>query len=104
MLTYLLAYNLIRSLIWGAKQTYRIDIQRISFKGTVQHLSSLAPYLAIADQPGFAFLYRKLIGMVAKEKVPDRPDRVEPRAIKRRPKPFPLMTKPRHELKAGLLA
>lgn len=61
-------------------------------------------YLAIADQPGFAMLYAKLIGMVAKEKIPDRPDRVEPRAVKRRPKPFPLMTKPWHELKAGLLA
>lgn len=104
VLVYLLAYNLIQSLIWGAKRIYLIDIQRISFKGTVQHLSSLAPYLAIADQPGFAVLYGKLISMVAKEKIPDRPDRVEPRAIKRRPKPFPLMTKPRHELKAGLLA
>jgi hypothetical protein len=104
VLVYLLAYNLIRLLIWGAKQIYHIDIQRVSFKGSVQHLSSLAPYLAIADQPDFVVLYGKLIGMVAKEKVPDRPDRVEPRAVKRRPKPFPLMTKPRHELKAGLLA
>lgn len=104
VLVYMLAYNLIRSLIWGAKRIYRVDIQRISFKGTVQHLSSLAPYLAIADQTSYAALYGKLIGMVANETVPDRPNRIEPRVVKRRPKPFPLMTKPRHELKARLLA
>lgn len=104
VLAYLHAYNLIRSLIWGAKQIYHIDVQRMSFKCTVQLLSSLAPYLAIADQPGFAVLYGKLIGMVAKEKIPDRPDRVEPRGVKHRLKPFPLMTKPRNELKAALLA
>jgi hypothetical protein len=38
VLIYMLAYNLIRSLIWAAKQPYRIDIERISFKGTLQHL------------------------------------------------------------------
>jgi hypothetical protein len=51
VLIYMLAYNLIRSWIGTAKQIYHIDIQRISFKGTVQHLSSLVPYLAIAGQP-----------------------------------------------------
>ena len=104
VLIYLLAYNLIRSLIWTAKQIYHIDIQRISFKGTVQHLSSLAPYLAIAGQSNYAVLYEKLIHLVANEKVPDRPDRIEPRVIKRRPKPFPLMTQPRSQLKAKLAA
>jgi hypothetical protein len=104
VLIYMLAYNLIRSLIWTAKQIYPIDIQRISFKGTVQHLASLAPYLAIAGQSNYAVLYEKLIYLVANEKVPDRPDRIEPRVIKRRPKPFPLMTQPRSQLKAKLVA
>jgi hypothetical protein len=104
VLIYLLAYNLIRSLIWTAGQIYPIDIQRISFKGTVQHLASLAPYLAIAGQSNYAVLYEKLIHLVANEKVPDRPDRIEPRVIKRRPKPFPLMTQPSSQLKAKLAA
>jgi hypothetical protein len=104
VLIYMLAYNLIRSLIWTAKQIYQIDIRRISFKGTVQHLSSLTPYLAIAGQANYAFLYEKLIHLVANEKVPDRPDRIEPRVLKRRPKPYPLMTQPRSQLKAKLAA
>ena len=104
VLVYILAYNLIRSLIWTAKQNYHIDIQRISFKGALQHFNSFGPYLAIVDHPDYVGLYEKLIQLVANEKVPDRPDRTEPRVIKRRPKPFPLMTKPRSELKAGLLA
>jgi hypothetical protein len=104
VLIYMLAYNLIRSLIWTAKQIYHIDIERISFKGTVQHLSSLAPYLALAGQSNYAVLYEQLIYLVANEEVPDRPDRIEPRVIKRRPKPFPLMTQPRSQLKAKLAA
>jgi hypothetical protein len=35
---------------------------------------------------------------------PDRPDRVEPRAVKRRPKPYKHLTKPRAVLRAELLA
>ena len=104
VLIYMLAYNLIRSLIWTAKQIYHIDIERISFKGTVQHLSSLAPYLAIAGQFDYSRLYEDLIHLVADEKVPDRPDRIEPRVLKRRPKPYPLMTQPRSQLKAKLAA
>ena len=102
VLIYMLAYNLIRSLIWTAKQIDHIDIQRISFKGTVQHLASLSPYLAIADQFDYSRLYEQLIHWVADEKVPDRPDRIEPRVLKRRPKPYPLMTQPRSQLKAKL--
>lgn len=102
VLIYMLAYHLIRSLIWTAKQIYHIDIERISFKGTVQHLASLSPYLAIADQFDYSRLYEQLIHLVSDEKVPDRPDRIEPRVLKRRPKPYPLMTQPRSQLKAKL--
>jgi hypothetical protein len=40
---------------------------------------------------------------LAKQLVGDRPDRIEPRAIKRRPKPHKLLTKPRAQAKATLL-
>ena len=35
---------------------------------------------------------------------PHRPERVEPRAVKRRPKEYDRLTKPRAELRAALLA
>jgi hypothetical protein len=41
---------------------------------------------------------------LAGHEVGNRPDRVEPRAIKRRPKPHALLTKPRDEARADLLA
>jgi hypothetical protein len=34
---------------------------------------------------------------------PPRPNRVEPRAVKRRPKPDPLLTKPRREARNALI-
>jgi hypothetical protein len=34
---------------------------------------------------------------------PHRPDRVEPRAVKRRPKPYPLLTKPRRDARMALI-
>ena len=36
--------------------------------------------------------------LIAKDKVPERPGRREPRALKRRPKPFPLLNRPRHKM------
>ena len=41
----------------------------------------------------------KLTGLfilIAQQRVGNRPGRIEPRAVKRRPKPFPLLTRPRH--------
>jgi hypothetical protein len=104
VLIYMLAYNLIRSLIWAAKQTYHVAIKRISFKGTVQHLLNVSPYLAVVDASDYCRLYKELIYLVANENVPDRPDRVEPRVVKRRPKPFSFMTRLRNQLRAELLA
>ena len=40
---------------------------------------------------------------LAEQRIGHRPDRVEPRAIKRRPKPHTLLTKPRAEARAELL-
>jgi hypothetical protein len=36
-------------------------------------------------------------------RVGNRPDRVEPRAVKRRPKPHPLLTKPRAQARAAMV-
>ncbi|MDH4305726.1 MAG: IS4 family transposase, partial [Nitrospira sp.] len=37
----------------------------------------------------------RLLVLIAQRQVGNRPGRLEPRAIKRRPKPYPLLTKPR---------
>ncbi|MEH1828699.1 MAG: hypothetical protein V7L22_25760 [Nostoc sp.] len=47
-------------------------------------------------------IYRTLLKVIAHKAVSDRPGRSEPRVRKRRPKAYPLMTKPRHELRKQL--
>ncbi|NEU83647.1 hypothetical protein [Nostoc sp. UIC 10630] len=44
-------------------------------------------------------IHRTMLKVIAHKAVPDRPARSEPRVRKRRPKIYPLITKPRHELR-----
>jgi hypothetical protein len=89
---YLLAYNLIRLLMAQAASLADILPRQLSFKHTVQ--------LWMAWQKNGAASYDdgQLAGLfilIAQQRVDNRPGRVEPRAVKRKPKPFPLITKPR---------
>ncbi|MBQ0721391.1 MAG: IS4 family transposase, partial [Gammaproteobacteria bacterium] len=43
-----------------------------------------------------------LFTMMAQRKIGNRPDRIEPRAVKRRPKPMPLLMKSREEARAEI--
>ena len=89
---YLLAYNLIRLMMAQAATLAECLPRTLSFKHTLQ--------LWLAwDQHGFGTdpddkLYGLFV-LIAEQRVGNRPGRIEPRAIKRRPKPFPLLTKPR---------
>jgi len=41
----------------------------------------------------------ELFAILATDLVPERPGRREPRAVKRRPKPYPVLTRPRHQFR-----
>ena len=98
------AYNLIRALMWQAAQDQGRPLHRLSFAGTVQQFHALAPYLCLfAGTPKAARLYQLLLSWIARGRVPDRPHRVEPRALKRRLKPYDLLTRPRKEMRKILL-
>ena len=103
---HLLAYNLIRTLMWdAAEHRRRLSPLRLSFKGAMQEMMALWPFSAsAARQRDLSGFYDALLRAIATHKVPHRPDRYEPRVRKRRPKNYPLMTKPRPELKKELLA
>lgn len=101
---YFLAYNLIRSLISQAAGAYGSDPLRLSFKGTLQHLNTFLPLLAMANSRKRATQYDTLLRLVAREKLPDRPNRSEPRLVKRRPKCSRWMQQPRTVLKQKLAA
>ena len=89
---YLLAYNLIRLLMARSALFADQHPRRLSFKHAVQIWLSWQQRGADHQD---AALGCALLVLVAQRRVGNRPGRVEPRALKRRPKPFPLLTKPR---------
>lgn len=98
----LVGYNLIRTVMCDAARRAHIDVRRISFAGTVQRLRCFAPELQ--DPTDAADRYSLLMDHLAIDLLPDRPNRVEPRKRKRRPKAYPLLTRPRQVERDELLA
>ena len=96
---YLLAYNLLRTLMWEAGTTHSVDPLRLSMQGTRQHLDNFTPELAAASAQKRNQLYRTLLTLIVHKPVPERPGRSEPRVRKRRPKAYPLMQQPRSVLR-----
>jgi len=95
---FFIAYNLIRCLMVDAGAINDVERDRMSFKGTVDSVRQFS--LAIAQARSKKTQHRlllELLKVIARDQVPDRPDRIEPRAVKRRPKPFPLLNKPRDQ-------
>jgi len=95
---FFIAYNLIRCLIVQAGLLNDTALDRMSFKGTIDSVRQFS--LAIAQARSKRKqnqLVVHLLEVVARDEVPNRPHRSEPRAVKRRPKAFPLLNKPRHQ-------
>lgn len=87
---YLLAYNLIRRTMVSAALHAGILPRHLSFKHTLQ-LWLTWQQRGLDSEDYFV----TLLILVAQHRVGERPGRIEPRAVKRRPKPFPLLTLPR---------
>lgn len=94
---HLIAYNLIRALMLDAATAYAVHLERLSLKGTIATIRQWAPTLAKpqSEPEGPAALYQLMLYYIAADPVPNRPDRTEPRARKRRPKNYQLLNKPR---------
>jgi hypothetical protein len=85
---YLLAYNLIRLLMSQAAHEAGVHPRELSFKHTVQIWSQWR-LQALATNRGLFFR------LIAQLRVARRPNRIEPRARKRRPKHYPWLKVPR---------
>ena len=83
---FMLVYNLLRLLMIEAAIRQKTQPDRISFKDVLHWTKSPTP-----DQPMPLFIINK-----------PRPERIEPRAIKRRPKKYALMNKPRERMREDL--
>ncbi|MEA1927409.1 MAG: IS4 family transposase, partial [Candidatus Auribacterota bacterium] len=100
LLMHIIAYNLIRSLIMSAAQTYSVDNSRVSFKGTLDTLRQWLPVLSsvINRKRKYRRVFQEMLHCLARDLIPFRPNRSEPRTVKRRPKNYQYMTKPRHQM------
>jgi hypothetical protein len=99
---YLLAYNLLRGLMWSAGTTYGTPPLRLSLQGTRHHFNNFIPELLAASFQKCLQIYCTLLKVIVHKAVPLRSGRSEPRVRKRRPKAYPLMTKSRQELRQQL--
>jgi hypothetical protein len=100
---HLLAYNLVRAVMAQAAYLGNVLPRLMSFKGTLQLLRAFEQNLRHCPRGRLAYRWAVLLASIAQLMLPDRPGRVEPRAVKRRPKPHKLLTKPRHVLRKRLL-
>ena len=100
---HLLAYNLIRTVMAQAALAQGLNPRSISFKATIQILSAFGPLLANARGDKLLWLHAQLLRALATHVVGDRPNRYEPRARKRRPKPYSFLTQPRAIARKRLL-
>lgn len=99
---HLLAYNLVRTVMAQAACHAQVLPRQLSFKATVQVLNAFEQNLRFCPHARLAPCHAIVLGSIAQAVLPVRPDRVEPRAVKRRPKPRKLLTTPRHVLRERL--
>ena len=100
---HLLAYNLVRAVMAQAALLGHVLPRQLSFKATLQLVRAFEENLRHAPRGRLALRRAYLLAGVSRLRLPDRPGRVEPRAVKRRAKPLSLLTQPRHSLKAALM-
>jgi hypothetical protein len=98
IIMHLIVYNCVRLLINQAADRETVKPRSISFKAALQAFRQWLPWLddvrlKLAEQRR---LMNRLLDTIAEKTILDRPGRREPRCVKRRTKPFALLTAPRH--------
>jgi hypothetical protein len=96
-----LCYNMIYSLIQSARHEHLVENYQISFTRCInQVLSQIANFKGHHNHPyKRSELHEKLLFLLSEELLIIRKGRHEPRARKRRPKSYQLLTKPRLQFK-----
>lgn len=97
LLAGLVAHNLMRCVMAQAATQHDVDLERVSFKGTVDAVRQYSHAIGQARNRKLRRqLWEDLLLNLACDGVRRRPNRTEPRAVKHRPKPYPLLNQPRH--------
>ena len=100
--TCLLSYNLIRKSMVQAAARSGLSPRQLSFTRAMQTVA--ASWMTLPTHDQVATMIEVQLDSLTEQLIGNRPNRVEPRAVKRRPKPHKLLTKPRDEARAELMA
>jgi len=98
--THLLAYTLLRTIMWQAVSSDEDTAFQLSFQSTRQQFNQFLTLLATTGKRQQRQWHQLLLEQVATNLLMIRPERSEPRVLKRRPKPYPRMQEPRSVLKS----
>lgn len=94
---HLLAYNLIRVNLVQAAYLHDKIPRELSFRATVQLINNASAQLLHINGTALKIVLDYLLKAIASTPIGQRERKGQPRAIKRRPKAYPLLMKPRHE-------
>jgi hypothetical protein len=98
--TRLIAHNLIRCTMAQAAAQHHVRLERLSFKGSLDAVRHFAHALTRArSRARRQRLWNLLLQTLARDLVPQRPGRREPRAIKRKKNKYPRLDAPRHSFR-----
>lgn len=102
---HLLAYNVVRLVMREAALRAGVAPRQLSVAAAVQQLNAFLPYLRETASAAQALrLWGEMLVAVGRQRVGGRPDRIEPRAVKRRAKAYPWLMVPRAQSRARLAA
>ena len=99
---YLLAYNLLRSIMYDAGDTFERKPIRLSLQATRQPLDNFSIKWVNKPRKKVKKMYKTMLKKIADSYEKRRVGRVEPRVRKRRPKAYPLMQEPREGLRSKM--
>lgn len=96
LLMLFVAHNLVRAVMAEAATEHEVPLEQLSFTGTLDSLRSFCCACAQAtNATQRRRIWAHLLHVIAADLIPLRPDRWEPRAVKRRPKSYPRLNRPR---------
>lgn len=100
LLVHLLSYNLLRSFMLESAVETAIPVLQLSLQAARQLLLSFMPQLIHANHTQRCQYYDLMLVLLWEQRLPQRPNRVEPRVVKRRPKSYRRMTRPRSPIRS----
>jgi hypothetical protein len=95
--SYMLSYNVLRWHILNAAYLYKTTIDKISVKNASNVITANSGLILSSKKEEFPKLFANLYCQFVQVPVGMRPGRSEPRAVKKRPKPFPRLQEKRSD-------